>query len=148
MRIAWLAAGTIAAFAVQGVADARAASSSLRVVRAAADASVRADRPTSRSGKTSTLRVDGSPAARAYLRFKLSGLSGRVVRAASLWVWLSRPAPWGGLIARDTVAGGWSEQTLSWRNRPAMGLPLGAAVRASGRWVKLDVTPSVRQNGT
>jgi hypothetical protein len=128
---------------------ASAAAPVLKVVPASADASVRVDRPTATSGKARTLRVDGNRAARAYLRFKVTGLTGRVVSAASLWVWRTSPkAPFAGLTARGTNGKAWSEATLAWWRRPAILPPAGTAVKASGRWLRLDVTRLVRQNGT
>src|SRR3954454_8645883 len=125
----------------------------LKVVRATADASVRSDRPRARSGKATSLRIDGDKAARGYVRFKLTGLTNRVVRAATIWVYrTSTKASYSGLTARrvDVLDGPrFAERTVAWYKRPPVLTPTGTAVKASGqRWVKIDVLPLVRQNGT
>ena len=121
----------------------------LVVVAASADGSVRADAPDRHSGKKDALRVDGSPAARTFVRFKLTGLTGKVVRQALLWVHLARTEPWRGLTASATNRRAWTESSLSWRARPAVGLSTGKAAPAIGTlWKKIDVTPLVGQNGT
>ena len=71
------------------------------------------------------------------------------MRQASLWVHLARVEPWRGLTAGATNVRRWTESSLSWRARPAVGLSTGKAGPAIGRlWKKIDVTPLARQNGT
>lgn len=119
-----------------------------------ADASVRAEEPTRRFGRRDVLRVSGGAAghrSRAFLRFRLTGLQGRVVRSAWLWVHLVGREPWRGLFAGGTDHRGWTERAITWRRRPAVEAATGAAMRVSpggSRWRKLEVTPLVRQNGT
>src|SRR4051794_40880611 len=148
MRRLLSAAAVTVILLLAGAAGARAASTTIRVLPASADGSVRADAAGRRDGRATSLRVDGKPAARAYIRFRVTNLSGRVVRQAAVWVWLPKTDPWAGLSARGTNGRAWSEQTLSWLRRPAVGAVSGSAVRGPGRWLKIDVTRLVRQDGT
>jgi acid phosphatase type 7 len=112
-----------------------------------ADASVRADQPGTSYGRLSSLRVGARPAARAYIRFRPRGLRGRVVRSATLWVYVTGRA-WRGVEARPTGASGWSERRLTWRKRPSVDLPaVGRISAARGRWKRLDVTTLVHADG-
>jgi acid phosphatase type 7 len=112
-----------------------------------ADASVRADQPGMSYGRLSALRVGGRPRARAYLRFRLKGLRGRVVRSASLWVYVTGRA-WRGVQAQPTGRRAWSERRLTWRRRPSVVLPaVGRIAAARGRWRRIDVTTLVHVNG-
>ena len=124
-----------------------AAAAKVRVIPASADAGVSAKAPKVARGSAKTLTVDGSPASRAYLRFRLSGLSGRLVTQATVWVHLARKERWRGVQAATTNGKAWSERRLTWRARPAAAPPVGTVVAARGRWKKIDVTGLVRNNG-
>jgi acid phosphatase type 7 len=113
-----------------------------------ADSSVRADRPRTSYGRLSSLRVGGRPAGRVYLRFRIRGLRGRLVRSASLWVYVIG-RDWRGVEARPAGPGAWSERRLTWRSRPSVGRPaVGRIAAARGRWKRVDVTTLVHANGT
>src|SRR4051794_12091868 len=135
-------------FACAAAAPSAQAAPVIKVVRPSADASVRVDHPTRTSGAAKTLRVDGYRAARAYLRFRVRGLAGQVVGAASLWVWQPERGPFAGLTAHGTSGRSWSERTLAWSRRPAVRPAAGMAAGGPGRWRRLDVTPLVRADGT
>ena len=85
-------------------ASPRADAARLVKVLPTADASVRADQPGTGYGRLRSLRVGGRPAARVYLRFRVRGLRGGVVRSASLWVYVTGRA-WGGVEARPRGPG-------------------------------------------
>ena len=130
------------------VAAPRADAARLVKVVSTADTSVRADQPRSGFGRLTSLRVSRRPAARAYLRFRIRGLRGRVVRSASLWVYVMGRA-WRGVEARPTGPTAWSERRLRWRRRPSVRLPaVGRIAAARGRWKRVDVTTLVHGNGT
>ncbi|HEY2636872.1 MAG TPA: DNRLRE domain-containing protein, partial [Solirubrobacteraceae bacterium] len=135
----------IAAAALGQAAPATAAP--LKVVRASADATVRADHPRATDGRSELLRVAAHPATRTYLRFPLTGLEGRLVQRATLWVRVDAAHPWRGLAAAATDGRAWSERRLTWRSRPAARPPVGTATRAPGAWRAIDVTSLVRANG-
>ena len=124
-----------------------AAAAKVRVIPASADAGVSAKTPKTALGTARTLAVDGSPAGRAYLRFRLTGLSKRLVTQATVWVHLARKERWRGVEAATTNGKAWSERRLTWRTRPAAAPPVGSVVAARGRWKKIDVTGLVRNNG-
>lgn len=129
------------------VAAPRADAARLVRVLPGADASVRADQPGTGHGRLRSLRVGGRPAARAYLRFRVRGVRGRVVRSASLWVYVTGRAR-GEVEARPTGPGDWSERRLTWRSRPSVVLPaVGGMAAARGRWKRFDVTTLVHGGG-
>ncbi|NPC82624.1 DNRLRE domain-containing protein, partial [Pyxidicoccus fallax] len=111
-----------------------------------ADATVAANAPGTPLGTDIRLTVDGDPARRAYLRFRLQGLRGRVARATLR------------LFAKDAMAAGmkvyvagsdWREGTLHWDNAPA---PTGEPVAVAGAvadeaWLELDVSAAIRGDG-
>ena len=123
------------------------AAAKVRVIPASADAGVSAKAPKVARGSAKTLTVDGDPASRAYLRFRLTGLSKRLVTQATVWVHLARKERWRGVQAATTNGKAWSERRLTWRTRPAAAPPVGSVVAARGRWKKIDVTGLVRNNG-
>jgi acid phosphatase type 7 len=114
-------------------------------IPAAAAASVFAAAPDIARGASSTLRVDGSPVARTYLRFDLSRLTGRVTSAKLSFDPLSAN-PVG--LAVDLVPGSWTENQLTYFTAPRPGAriglsgPLSPGVRSS-----IDVTRFVQGAG-
>jgi acid phosphatase type 7 len=129
------------------VAAPRADAARLVKVLPTADSFVQADQPRSAFGRLTSLRVGGRPAARAYLRFRIKGLRGRVVRRASLWVYVAGRR-WRGVEARPSGPGRWSERRLTWRSRPSVALPaVGRIGAAQGRWKRIDVTTLVHGDG-
>jgi hypothetical protein len=113
---------------------------------AEADTHVQEAQPSTNFGGASALEVDGSPQTEAYLRFRLAGLSGRVV-SAKLRLFSTNPTSQG--PALYSAAASWDERTVTWASRPAR---QGSAVATLGavalnEWVELDVTPLVTGNG-
>jgi hypothetical protein len=98
-------------------------------------------------GTLTTLRIDGSPIVRSYLRFNVQGLSGTVTRA-TLRIFANSAA------TADCVAYGvsdntWTESTINYNNAP----PLGNALGSSGpitkaTWISMDVTGYITGDGT
>jgi hypothetical protein len=111
-----------------------------------ADAHVRADIPNGNFGADTSLRVDGSPIANAYLRFDLSGLAPATRAILRLYVTTATGAT---DIAVNRVANDtWTESTISYSNAPPVGAALGnTGPFGSGQWVSVDVTPSVQGGG-
>ncbi|HEX5747959.1 MAG TPA: DNRLRE domain-containing protein [Archangium sp.] len=114
---------------------------------ASADARVEADSPARNFGSSSSLGADLSPdVMESYLRFRLSGVTGTVTRAA-LRLYAFDGTPDGPRVFRS--GGSWTEGGLTWNNRPA---PLEGPLDdkgaiSSGTWVEFDVTRAVRGDG-
>ncbi len=109
-----------------------------------ADSYVRASDPNTNYGNNAEIFVDGSPPVRAYLRFQPIGVSKKIGHATLRLYSLSTSGD--GFQVRS-VAGGWSEASLTYANAPAVG-PL---VSLSGpldknHWVSIDATATVRKH--
>jgi hypothetical protein len=110
-----------------------------------ADAFVTKAAPRRNFGRARVLRADRSPA-RAYLRFRVRGLSGAVRRAVLL---LHAERRTGSFSARDARSSGWDERSITFANAPSPRRAGGSAHGgAAGAWVPVDVTRLVRGNGT
>jgi hypothetical protein len=115
--------------------------------RAVADTYVNSASPSSVYGTSSTLREDGSPTVRTYVRFTVSGLPGTVTKATlRFYAKSSNSSPSTGYAVASTT---WSETSTSWRNAPAVAAALGqsGAVK-SGAWISIDVSKAVAGPGT
>ncbi len=119
-----------------------------------ADVYARSSRPTRKYGDRAELAVKNSSAVyRAFLRFKVSGLTA-AVKKATLELHVVDASSAGGAVHsvsnNDRISGGaWQENTLTWQNAPDI---TGAALSelggvSVGQVVKLDVTPAVLGNG-
>lgn len=118
-------------------------------VRASADAYVLGTSPNSRYGTRTTLLVDGSPAARTYFKFPVSGIGTKTVVSARLRIYAVDPSDTGGRLHRVT-SNSWSESTIRWSNAPsyqsAVIGTLGSVI--AGAWYEIDVTGQVTRDGT
>jgi parallel beta-helix repeat protein len=112
-----------------------------------ADAYVDAEKPTTNAGSSLSLRADGSPEMRSYLRFEVTGLSGSVIRARlRLFANTSHSV---GYDVREVADNGWEESTITYNDAP----PVGGVVASSGSftsgtWTEVEVTPLISGNGT
>jgi chitodextrinase len=112
-----------------------------------ADSYVNESSPTMNYGLSSTLRADGSPLVRSYLRFNVQGLVGTVTRA-TLRVYAASSSTVGYDI-RGVSDNSWGEGTLNYTNAPAF----GPVIVSSGRftapvWTEVDVTLLINGDGT
>jgi hypothetical protein len=121
-----------------------------RVLRPTDDTSVDASSPDGHDGRDKRLAVDGTPARIVYLRFDVADL-GSPITSATLRLQVqaddNAASPSAGSVApvADTD---WSEDTLTWADRPATGAAVFAGGRAHpGRWVDFDVSTLVRGAG-
>jgi hypothetical protein len=111
------------------------------------DTYANAEFPSATHGSETSMRVDGSPMRRPYLRFDVSGLTAPVTRA-TLRIY-ARASHSLGYDVRSVSNTGWTEATLTYANAP----PPSATVTASSgsitadTWKALDVTPLVTGNG-
>jgi hypothetical protein len=112
-----------------------------------ADSYVNETSPTTNYGSQTSLRTDGSPILRSYLRFNVQGLSGNVTRA-TLRVF-ANTASSAGCSANSVANNTWSESTLNYNNAPPVGGALGSSGSfGAGVWINVDVTAYITGNGT
>jgi hypothetical protein len=142
----YIVATLVVAFAVWiAPARAEAALGTTTTFKPTADASVTRQAPRQNFGRDRVLRADGSRA-RAYLRFRVRGLTGAVSRA-TLLVHTERGR--GSVRARGARSNRWDERHISFANAPSpRGRGGSARVRAAGSWVPVDVTRLVHANRT
>ncbi len=120
---------------------------------AVADTYSDVDVPTANFGAVASLRVDGNPEQRAYLRFTASGLAGQTIQSAVVRLQVASASgaasDHGGSIHR-VVSTTWGELTLTHNNRPvpdAVALATMGAV-APSQTVDFNVSPVVTGDGT
>jgi hypothetical protein len=113
-----------------------------------ADSYVDASTPTATHGTLTSLRVDGSPVVRSYLRFSVGGIAGAVTRA-TLRVW-ANTSQTTGYDVYSVADNTWGESTIASANSPPFGpTRLGSSGKiAAGTWTSVDVTSAVAGNGT
>ncbi|MDW8059163.1 MAG: DNRLRE domain-containing protein, partial [Thermomicrobium sp.] len=112
-----------------------------------ADAYVYESKPAQNYGSSTSLRADGSPIMRSYLRFDLTNVTAPIVRA-TLRVYAQNTHRTGYEV-RPVADTTWGERTITYQNAPAVG---GTAVGrsggfSSGQWTSVDVT-AVAKPGT
>jgi acid phosphatase type 7 len=111
-----------------------------------ADAYVDSSSPGTNYGTRITLRVDGSPTVRSYLRFDLSTLSGTIAQA-TLRIYANSSAA-GGIRVYPVSSSTWDETKLTYSNAPIVGnnfITTGAV--NAGSWNELDVTSLITSSG-
>jgi hypothetical protein len=107
------------------------------------------DFPASNFGAETSVITDGSPQRNVFLKFNVSGISGKPVTKTVVRLKVSNPTPMGGTFQKvaDTT---WSQGSLTWNNQPSaestvLGT-LGATVLGETR--EVDVTGLVTGDGT
>ncbi len=112
-----------------------------------ADSYVNADTPTTNFGTATTLRVDGSPIVRSYLRFTVQGLNGTITRA-TLRIFANSASS--AVVTANSVSNNtWTETSITYNNAPPLGSSLGSSGAVSaGAWITIDITPYITGNGT
>jgi hypothetical protein len=140
----WMAVAlVIAAVVVGGVVATRLRHPVEAIVTPAADAYVSTAHPDANYGTEPTLRADATPKIRSYLRFRLDGASGHVLKAR-LRLW-SRT---GGLAGYSVhpVSSGWGERDITSTSRPTADTPVASSGPfGPGSWSNVDVTPLLGQ---
>jgi len=106
-----------------------------------ADTYVRSDLPSSTFGSSTSLRVDTSPTIRSYLRFDVSGLSGKVT-AVTLSLFANSSLSTGYDVA-PVSDNTWDEATLTYPG-PSFGGVIGTSTPAfAGSWTNVAMATSV-----
>ena len=113
---------------------------------AVADAYV-SDGVTTNNGTSTTLRVDGSPLVRSYLRFNVQGITGGV-SSASLRVF-GNSSQSVGYEVHSVADTSWGETAITFVNAPPFAtLSTGSSGPVSaGTWTTVDVTSLITGNG-
>ena len=99
-------------------------------------------------GSETTLRIKGSNGTFIrddYLKFTVTGVSGGV-NSATLKVYSNDVV--GAVMAKTVADTSWTEGTVTWTNRPAMGTTLDTQTCSSSSWIEFDVTSHITGNGT
>lgn len=133
---------------VHPVAAASTSASTALSVEAVADATVRADRPTTSYGTRTTLEVDGDPVRQSFVKFSVAGVSGRTVSRVRLRLHQVDASPAGGRVFALS-SNAWTE-SVSWDSRPAVDGPQVGAFPSvvSGTWYEAELpTSAVRGDG-
>lgn len=115
----------------------------------AADSYVTSLSPSSNYGSSTSLRADGSPIVRGYVRFSVSGLGGTVTKA-TLRVYANSSHNLGYDVFPLVAGATWTESGITYSNAPALGSPKAGSsgAFAVGTWTNVDVTALVAGNGT
>jgi hypothetical protein len=113
-----------------------------------ADTYVDASLPANVMGAAQTITTDSSPQTIAYLRFAVSGVTGRTVQTARLRLGVFGKSVFGGTIHKITNSS-WDETTTNFNNRPAVDGPglfsLGAIV--VGQVVEFNLDGAITGDG-
>ena len=120
----------------------------LPAIAASADAYVQSDQPGANFGAAPTLNnVSGTPEARAFLKFDVSGVSGAITKAT--FRVFTQTSSGSGYELHTVADTSWTESGLNYANRPAVGALVGSAVNITANtWTSVDVTSIVKTNGT
>jgi hypothetical protein len=117
------------------------------IINVASDATVDAREPDANFGSNTRLTVDGSPERRAYVRFAVGNIEGRI-RKATLKLYVTDPSVDGPAV--HATSNDWNFSTLTFNNAPAPYAPAVADVGAvaDNAFVEYDVTSAVQGTGT
>ena len=113
-----------------------------------ADAFVYSSSAHTNYGTGTSIRIDGSPTMRSYLRFDVKGLNGASILSAKLQVYANSSND-AGYTVKAVRNNSWSEKTLNYSNAPA----LGSEIKSIGKFAKdkytdIDVSSYIHGEGT
>ena len=113
-----------------------------------ADAYVQSNKSSTNFGSLTTLRADGSPVVRSYLRFNVQGLTGSVT-LATLRVFANSTSNGETYDIQSVSDNTWGESTITYANAPVVGAVLGSSGSfGGGVWTSVNVTAYITGNGT
>ena len=123
------------------------ASSTLTFVPVA-DSYVNQSDPTQNFGDNKSIRVDGSPLVRAYLRFNVSGINGSPVTKVTLRIYANSSSS-AGFTVNKVGDNSWQENEINYNNAPAPGDQVGSSNGFSANaWVSTEVPSLLNADGT
>jgi hypothetical protein len=118
------------------------------------DATIRQDYPNTNYGGSTSIKLDHQPLIDFLMRFNVTGVAGRTVASARVFLYCTDSSSSGGdwHIASDTFNGvPWSENTVTWNTAPSYDSSLCSSCAMSsvlpGNWYSVDVTPLVTGDG-
>jgi len=115
-------------------------------VVAEADTWIDSSNPGSNFGTASSMRIDGSPDRRGYVRFDVTGITDPIVSATLRVRAESTHAT--GYEAQEVTDNSWSETGMTYQNDPGFGPSLGTSgPTTAGDYTEVDVTSHVTGNG-
>jgi acid phosphatase type 7 len=142
--------GSIAAFTAIGITAGATPAQVVaqQTVAPIADAYVSSSTPSTNTGRSASLKVDGSPTVRSYLRFDLGGVTDSITKA-TLRVRATSNHSAGYSVRTPASSATWAETSITYANAPPVGSStVGSSGRlTSGDWSSVDVT-SVTTPGT
>jgi hypothetical protein len=134
--------------AVHASSQSAPAQSSAVTFNPVADAYVIQPSGTSNYGSSSSLRVDGSPVARSYMRFVVNGLNGAAIQSAVLRIY-ANSASATGLSVQAEANNSWTENQITYSNAPTPGNTISSSKPFSaGTWVVVDISSYIKSEGT
>lgn len=112
---------------------------------AVADAYVASGNPNTNYGRANTMKTDASPVQISYVRFDLSSLAGKQLISATLRIKTATDASNGAQNVKPVSNTSWSETTMTYNNRPALGSTvLGTFTpNKTKTWKEITVTSAV-----
>jgi acid phosphatase len=137
----------VASLVVAGVFVARPSqaesASTMGTVAAVADSYTDSGHPDQNFGSATTVRTDGTPQQITFLTFAVT----EPVKKARLRVFATT-ANTAGVDVFSVPASSWSEVTLTYHNKPALGARLGGwGAIAANTWIDIDVSAAVTSTG-
>jgi hypothetical protein len=112
-----------------------------------ADSYVNQSNPDKNFGSNRSIRVDGSPLVRSYLRFEVSGIDG-VISSVTLRIYANSSSS-SGFEVHKVVENSWQEKSITYNNAPNPGVKVGTSPRfSSNSWVTTDVSSLLNTDGT
>ncbi len=113
----------------------------------AADSYVDTSQTGTNFGKSTQIRIDGSPSVNGYLTFNVTGITGTVTSAALRL--FANSAQSTGFTAYSVPNTTWGETTITASNAPPFATALGSSGKlTAGTWAAADVTAAITGNGT
>jgi hypothetical protein len=101
--------------------------------------------PTSNKGADGALRVASAAQRESFLKFTVSGIS-QSINSATLRLYSVSVAQT--VNCRSVADTSWTETSVTYNNRPAMGNVVDSQTAVAGTWTEYDVTSYVSGNGT
>jgi hypothetical protein len=137
--VRWLLAATSALLAIS-VLTTPAEASINTTFTAEADAQVFSDTPNANYGSSTSLKVDGSPIRRAYIRFNVVIPQGAVVTRRRLRLYFNSSSSSGFDV--DAASNNWDEGTITYNNAPSLGFIDETESSVTAGWNDFGLRPA------